>query len=312
MVIMTSDKKPLAEASAAQAQILSEALPFMRRYAGKTVVIKYGGHAMGNPELSKKFYRDIVLLRHVGLNPIVVHGGGPQIEAMLKKLQIQSEFIDGLRVTDEATVDVVEMVLAGSINKQIVAGITEVGGCAVGICGKDGNLIQADRLNRKTLDPETSLEKAHDLGLVGIPSRINPQVLDAFNDGDITPVIAPIGLGPDNETLNINADMAAGAIARAVNAARLYMLTDVPGVLDAGGELLSEISMTGAQELIRNGTIQGGMIPKIETCIDAVTAGVEAATIIDGRVPHAILIELFTKGGVGTQIGCESNDSDLR
>ena len=306
------NKKPLAEASAAQAQILSEALPFMRRYAGKTVVIKYGGHAMGNPELSKKFYRDIVLLRHVGLNPIVVHGGGPQIEAMLKKLQIQSEFIDGLRVTDEATVDVVEMVLAGSINKQIVAGITAVGGCAVGICGKDGNLIQADRLNRTTIDPETNLKKAYHLGLVGNPSQINPQVLDAFNDGDITPVIAPIGLGPDGETLNINADTAAGAIARAVNAARLYMLTDVPGVLDAGGELISEISMTETQELIRNGTIQGGMIPKIETCIDAVTAGVEAATIIDGRVPHAILIELFTKGGVGTQIGCELSDSDPR
>ena len=294
----TSDLDP----SFAQAQILSEALPYMRRFAGKTVVIKYGGHAMGDATLAERFSRDIVLLRQVGLNPIVVHGGGPQIGAMLEKLQIRSEFIDGLRVTDKATVDVVEMVLAGSINKQIVAGISAAGGYAVGICGKDSNLIQADRLKRATRDPGSNIEKVLDLGLVGDPKQINPYVLEAFNKGGITPVIAPIGLGPDGETLNINADTVAGAIARAVGAVRLYMLTDVAGVLGADGNLISEMTMADAQGLIDDGIIQGGMIPKIETCMDVVNSGVDAATIIDGRVPHAILIELFTKGGVGTQI----------
>ena len=294
----TSDPDP----SFAQAHILSEALPYMRRFAGKTVVIKYGGHAMGDAILAERFSRDIVLLRQVGLNPIVVHGGGPQIGAMLEKLQIRSEFIDGLRVTDKATVDVVEMVLAGSINKQIVAGISAAGGYAVGICGKDSNLIQADRLKRATRDPGSNIEKVLDLGLVGDPKQINPYVLEAFNEGGITPVIAPIGLGPDGETLNINADTVAGAIARAVGAVRLYMLTDVAGVLGGDGNLISEMTMADAQGLIDDGIIQGGMIPKIETCMDVVNSGVDAATIIDGRVPHAILIELFTKGGVGTQI----------
>ncbi len=295
---ITSDPDP----SFAQAQILSEALPYMRRFAGQTVVIKYGGHAMGDAALAERFSRDIVLLRQVGLNPIVVHGGGPQIEAMLEKLQIRSEFIDGLRVTDEATIDVVEMVLAGSINKQIVAGISAAGGYAVGICGKDSNLIRADRLTRTTRDPDTNIEKVLDLGLVGDPKEINPYVLEAFNEGAITPVIAPIGLGPDGETLNINADTVAGAIARAVGAVRLYMLTDVTGVLGGDGNLISEMTMADAQGLIDDGIIQGGMIPKIETCMDVVNSGVDAATIIDGRVPHAILIELFTTGGVGTQI----------
>jgi len=296
------DDNNVAEASVAQAQILSEALPYMRRFSGKTVVIKYGGHAMGDAALAERFARDIVLLRQVGLNPIVVHGGGPQIGAMLEKLQIRSEFIDGLRVTDQATVDVVEMVLAGSINKQIVAGISGAGGYAVGLCGKDGNLIQAERLKRTRRDPDSNIERILDLGLVGDPKTINPHVLEAFNEGDITPVIAPIALGPDGETLNINADTAAGAIAAAVGAARLYMLTDVAGVLDANGDLIQEMTMSEARGLIDDGTVQGGMIPKIETCIDVVNSGVDAATIIDGRVPHAILIELFTKGGVGTQI----------
>ena len=286
----------------AQAEILSEALPYMRRFSGKTVVIKYGGHAMGDPALAQRFSRDIVLLRQVGLNPIVVHGGGPQIGAMLEKLQIKSEFIDGLRVTDKATVDVVEMVLAGSINKQLVAGISSAGGYAVGICGKDGNLIQAERLKRTKRDPDSNIERVLDLGLVGDPKEVNPYILDAFNDGDITPVISPIGLGPDGETLNINADTAAGAIAAAVGATRLYMLTDVAGVLDRDGKVIQEMTMAEAAALTDDGTIQGGMIPKIETCIDVVKSGVGAATIIDGRVPHAILIELFTKGGVGTQI----------
>jgi len=286
----------------AEAKILSEALPYMRRFNGKTVVIKYGGHAMGNPELAKKFARDIVLLRQVGLNPIVVHGGGPQIGAMLEKLQIKSEFIDGLRVTDQETVDVVEMVLAGSINKQIVAGISSAGGYAVGLCGKDSNLILAERLKRTQRDPDSNIERILDLGLVGDPKAINPHVLEAFDRGDITPVIAPIGLGPDGETLNINADTVAGAIAAAVHATRLYMLTDVAGVLDKKGNLIHEMTMSEAASLIEDGTIQGGMIPKMETCMDVVKCGVDAATIIDGRVPHAILIELFTKGGVGTQI----------
>ena len=294
----TSDPSP----SLAQAQILSEALPYMRRFAGKTVVIKYGGHAMGDATLAERFSRDIVLLRQVGLNPIVVHGGGPQIGAMLERLQIRSEFIDGLRVTDEKTMNVVEMVLAGSINKQIVAGISAAGGYAVGICGKDSNLIRADRLERTTRDSGSNTEKVLDLGLVGDPTQINPYVLEAFNKGGITPVIAPIGLGPNGETLNINADTVAGAIARAMGAVRLYMLTDVAGVLGADGTLISEITMAAAQDLIDDGIIRGGMIPKIETCMKVVNSGVDAATVIDGRVPHAILIELFTTGGVGTQI----------
>ena len=294
----TSDPIP----SLAQAQILSEALPYMRRFAGKTVVIKYGGHAMGDATLAERFSRDIVLLRQVGLNPIVVHGGGPQIGAMLERLQIRSEFIDGLRVTDEKTMNVVEMVLAGSINKQIVAGISAAGGYAVGICGKDSNLIRADRLERTTRDSGSKTEKVLDLGLVGDPTQINPYVLEAFNKGGITPVIAPIGLGPNGETLNINADTVAGAIAGAMGAVRLYMLTDVAGVLGADGTLISEITMAAAQDLIDDGIIRGGMIPKIETCMKVVNSGVDAATVIDGRVPHAILIELFTTGGVGTQI----------
>ena len=294
----TSDPSP----SLAQAQILSEALPYMRRFAGKTVVIKYGGHAMGDATLAERFSRDIVLLRQVGLNPIVVHGGGPQIGSMLERLQIRSEFIDGLRVTDEKTMNVVEMVLAGSINKQIVAGISAAGGYAVGICGKDSNLIRADRLERTTRDSGSNTEKVLDLGLVGDPTQINPYVLEAFNKGGITPVIAPIGLGPNGETLNINADTVAGAIARAMGAVRLYMLTDVAGVLGADGTLISEITMAAAQDLIDDGIIRGGMIPKIETCMKVVNSGVDAATVIDGRVPHAILIELFTTGGVGTQI----------
>jgi acetylglutamate kinase len=285
-----------------QAKVLSEALPYMRRFAGRTVVVKYGGHAMGDADLASLFSRDMVLLRQVGLNPVVVHGGGPQIGTMLEKLQIQSEFIDGLRVTNEATIDVVEMVLAGSINKKIVSGINNAGGYAVGLSGKDGNLIHAKRLKRSKRDPDTNIEKVLDLGLVGEPKTINPHVLEAFEKSDITPVIAPIGRGPDGETLNINADTVAGAIAAALKATRLYMLTDVAGVLNKDGKLIPTLSVSEAQQLIEDGTIQGGMIPKIENCIDIVKQGVNAATIIDGRVPHAILVELFTKGGAGTQI----------
>jgi len=285
-----------------QAKVLSEALPYMRRYSDETVVIKYGGNAMIDDDLARFFARDIVLLRQVGLNPIVVHGGGPQIGSMLERLGVKSEFVDGLRVTTEESVAVVEMVLAGSINKEIVNNINEAGGRAAGLCGKDGRLIRAERLKRATRDPESNIERVLDLGLVGQPSHIDPHILESFEHSDITPVIAPIGVGPDGETLNINADTVAGALAAALGAKRLMMLTDVSGVLDPDGELISEMTAEEATAGIDNGAISGGMIPKVETCLDAVRNGVEAAVISDGRVPHAILVELFTAGGAGTLI----------
>lgn len=290
------------ESSLAKASVLSEALPYMRRFTGKTVVVKFGGHAMGDQTLFDLFARDMVLLRQVGIRPIVVHGGGPQIGAMLEKLQIKSEFIDGLRVTDQATIDVVEMVLSGSINKQIVSAINNAGGTAVGLSGKDGNLIRADRLKRTKRDPDSNIEKVIDLGLVGEPKVIAPHVLEAFEDSDVIPVIAPIGIGPDNETLNINADTAAGAIAAATRASRMYMLTDVAGVLDQDKNLISELKASEARAAIESGVITGGMIPKIETCIEAIQGGVDGAAIIDGRVAHTVLVELFTEGGAGTLI----------
>ena len=299
---MTEESNDYAESRVAEARVLSEALPYMRRHAGSTIVVKYGGHSMGDPDLSRLFARDIVLLRQVGINPIVVHGGGPQIGAMLERLGVQSEFVDGHRVTDEVTVEVVEMVLSGTINKQIVSNINEAGGRAAGLSGKDSRLIQADKLTRTTRDPESNIEKVLDLGLVGEPRQVDPHILSCFDNSDITPVIAPIGVGPKGETLNINADTAAGAIASAAAAARLYILTDVVGVLGKDGKVVPEITAAEAQAAIEAGTIEGGMIPKVETCLKALNAGVEAATIIDGRVPHAILIELFTRGGVGTQI----------
>ena len=274
----------------------------MQQYAGETFVIKYGGHAMGDPKLADLFARDIVLLRQIGINPIVVHGGGPQIADMLKRLKIKSEFIDGLRVTDEATVNVVEMVLSGSINKQIVSAINAAGGFAIGLSGKDGNLIRCDKATRTKRDPDSNIEKVLDLGLVGEPNEINPHILALFDESDITPVIAPIGTGPDGETLNINADTVAGAIANAVGAKRLMMLTDVVGVLDKKGKLIAEMPLRKAKALLKNGTIDGGMIPKVNTCLNAIEGDVEGAVIIDGRVEHAILIELFTEGGAGTLI----------
>jgi acetylglutamate kinase len=270
------------------ASVLSEAVPYLARYAGKTVVVKYGGHAMGAG--GETFARDVVLLRQVGINPIVVHGGGPQINRMLDRLGIKSNFVNGLRVTDAATMEVVEMVLAGTINKQLVAAINAVGGCAVGLSGKDGNLIRARRLTRNG-----------DLGFVGEPDRVSEAVLDGFHRAQMIPVIAPIGIGEDGETYNINADTVAGAVAAAAKAARFLLLTDVAGVLDDDKRLISEISAAEARRLIAAGTINGGMIPKIETCIAAVEGGVEAAVILDGRVPHAILLELFTEGA-GTLI----------
>jgi len=284
-----------------KAAVLSEALPYMRRYAGKTILVKYGGHAMGDEALGDSFARDIVLLKQVGINPIVVHGGGPQIGQMLERLKIKSAFIDGLRVTDQATVEIVEMVLSGSINKQIVASINRAGGTAIGLSGKDGRLITARKLERTKRDPGSNIEKVLDLGFVGEPETINAGVLGAFARSDIIPVIAPIGVGVNGETFNINADTVAGAVAAAVRASRLLLLTDVAGVLDRDKKLVSEISVAQARAMIADGTISGGMIPKVETCLASVDGGVEAAVILDGRTAHAILLELFTEGA-GTLI----------
>jgi acetylglutamate kinase len=286
----------------AKANILSEALPYMRRFAGKTFVIKYGGHAMGDDKLAEVFARDVVLLKLVGINPVVVHGGGPQIGKMLERLKIKSEFVDGLRVTDHATVEIVEMVLAGSINKAIVAAINAAGGTAVGLSGKDGKLVTARKVTRTQVDPDSHIEKVLDLGFVGEPDVVNPLVLSVFARSDIIPVIAPTGMGPNGETYNINADTTAGAIAAALGATRLLMLTDVAGVLDKDKKLIPQLSLDEAQRLIREGVISGGMIPKIENCLNAVIQGVEGAVILDGRVPHAILLEIFTSGGAGTMV----------
>ncbi len=274
------------------ARTLTEALPYLRRYAGKSFVIKYGGHAMVEPELANVFAHDIVLLKMVGIHPIVVHGGGPQIGDMMKRLALKSEFVDGLRVTDTATVEVVEMVLAGTINKQIVSAIGAAGGQAVGLSGKDAGLIRA----RKLHSPKG------DLGFVGEPDEVNPQVLKALEGAGMIPVVAPVGFGEDGATYNINADTAAGAIAAAAKAARLLMLTDVAGVLDKDGNLLPDLTIAQVRALMDDGTISGGMIPKLETCVTAVEGGVDAAVILDGRVPHALLLEIFTRHGVGTLI----------
>ncbi|WP_207457047.1 acetylglutamate kinase [Azospirillum sp. SYSU D00513] len=287
----------------AKARTLSEALPYMRRYAGRTFVIKYGGHAMGDDHLAELFARDIVLLKQVGINPVVVHGGGPQIGQMLERLKIKSSFVDGLRVTDKETVGVVEMVLAGSINKQIVAAINNAGGRAVGISGKDGGLITARKLRRTQRDPDSNIEKVLDLGFVGEPYRVNPEILNSLAKSDIIPVIAPIGIDEQGETYNINADTAAGAVAAALGATRFFLLTDVAGVLDKNKQLIPRLSLETARGAIADGTASGGMIPKIETCTDAVEQGVDAAVILDGRVPHALLLEIFTEGGAGTMIG---------
>ncbi|MEE8392882.1 MAG: acetylglutamate kinase, partial [Rhodospirillales bacterium] len=262
-----------AEEYLAQAATLSEALPYMRRYAGQTFVIKYGGSTMSDAGLARFFARDVVLLRQVGVNPIIVHGGGPQIGEMLERLKIKSEFVDGLRVTDAETAEVVEMVLSGAINKRIVTNINQAGGFAVGLSGKDGNLIKAEKLRRTKRDPDSNIERILDLGLVGEPSQINPHVLDFFKETDTTPVIAPIGVGPKGETLNINADTVAGAIASAVAAKRLMMLTDVPGVLDKEGGLIPQLTISEASRLISQGVIKGGMLPKVETCMKAIGDG---------------------------------------
>jgi len=299
---MSKVKSTATKEQLKQAQILSEALPYMKQFAGETFVIKYGGSAMGDKKLSEQFARDVVMMKQVGINPIIVHGGGPQISQMLDKLKIKSDFIDGLRVTDQATVEIVEMVLSGSINKQIVTDINMAGGMAIGLSGKDGGLISARRLRRTKSDPDSNIEQILDLGFVGEPSEINPEALVIFEESDIIPVVAPIGRGPNGETYNINADSAAGAIASAMAAHKLIMLTDVPGILDKDKNLISQLNINEARKLIRNRTISGGMIPKVETCIKAVENHTEAAHILDGRIPHVLLLEVFTAGGTGTMM----------
>ena len=282
------------------ARILSEALPHMQRYDEETIVIKYGGHAMGDEQLARDFARDVVLLEQAAINPVVVHGGGPQIAAMLKKLGIKSEFAAGLRITDAATVEIVEMVLAGSINKEIVGYINDAGGKAVGLCGKDGNMVQAKKVTRTVTDPDSNIEKVVDLGFVGEPDKVNLFVLNAVLGKEMIPVLAPVATSEKGGTFNVNADTFAGAIAGALKAKRLLLLTDVPGVLDKDKNLITDLSVAEARKLIADGTISGGMIPKVETCIYALDQGVEGVVIMDGKVPHAVLLELLTDHGVGT------------
>jgi acetylglutamate kinase len=289
-------------AATEQAHVLAQALPFLRRYAGATVVVKYGGHAMGDEHLAERFGSDIALLKQVGINPVVIHGGGPQINAMLKRLAIQSTFIDGLRVTDAAMVEVVEMVLAGTVNKYVAGLITKAGAMAVGVCGKDGGMIRARKLQRTIRDPDSHIERALDLGFVGEPAAIDARVIHALTGGGLVPVIAPIGVDSDGQTYNINADTVAAAVAGELNATRLLMLTDVPGVLDKDNRLIPSLTLIDVEERIADGTITGGMIPKVENCVEAVRQGVRGAVILDGRVPHACLLELFTEAGPGTLI----------
>lgn len=292
----------LHTSAAAQASIVAHALPYLRRYAGATIVVKYGGHAMGEDALAEEFGRDIALLKQVGINPVVVHGGGPQINAMLHRLAIQSTFVDGLRVTDGAMVEVVEMVLAGTVNKMVAGLINRAGALAVGICGKDGGLIRAKKLTRTRRTTDSAIEQVLDLGFVGEPEHVDVRVIHALTGAGLIPVIAPVGAGADGATYNINADTVAGAVAGALNATRLLMLTDVPGVLDREGKLIPDLTVSDSEAMRADGTISGGMIPKVETCAAAVRQGVKGATILDGRVPHACLLELFTEGGIGTLI----------
>ena len=283
-----------------QAQILSEALPHMQRYDEEIVVVKYGGHAMGEEETARSFARDIVLLEQTAINPVVVHGGGPQIATMLKKLGIKSEFAAGLRITDAATVEIVEMVLAGSINKQIVGYINAAGGKAVGMCGKDGNMVKAKKVSRTLVDPDSNIERVVDLGFVGEPDKVDLTILNQIIGREMIPVLAPVATSADGGTFNVNADTFAGAIAGALKAKRLLLLTDVPGVLDKSENLIPDLSVADARKLIADGTISGGMIPKVETCIYALDQGVEGVVILDGKVPHAVLLELLTDHGIGT------------
>ena len=297
---MTSDNS--LEKGELQARLLAEALPFMQRYENKTIVVKYGGHAMGDISLGRAFARDIALLKQSKINPVVVHGGGPQIGAMLARMGIESKFEGGLRVTDQKTVEIVEMVLAGSINKEIVALINAEGEWAIGLCGKDGNMVFAEKAQKKIKDPDSNIERVLDLGFVGEPVEVDRTLLDLLARSEMIPVIAPVAPGRDGHTYNINADTFAGAIAGALKASRLLFLTDVPGVLDKDKNLIKELSVTEARKLIADGTISGGMIPKVETCIEAIQRGVEGVVILNGKTPHAVLLELLTEHGAGTLI----------
>lgn len=286
----------------AKAETLVEALPYLQRYAGETFVIKYGGHAMGDPEAQRDFAEDVVLLKAVGINPVVVHGGGPQIGRMLKQLGIESKFVGGLRVTDAATAEIAEMVLAGKINKEIVGWVSGLGGRAVGLSGKDANMVLAEKVSRTEPDPNSGMERHVDLGFVGEPAVVDPTILRNLASDNFIPIVAPVALGADGMTYNINADTMAGAIAGALGAKRFFLLTDVPGVLDKDRNLLTDLDQAAIEVLIEDGTIVGGMLPKVATCIAAVNSGVEAAVILDGRVPHAMLLEIFTARGAGTLI----------
>ena len=286
----------------AKAETLTDALPYMQRYARKTFVVKYGGHAMGDATLARNFAQDIVLLKAVGINPVVVHGGGPQIGAMLERVGVESKFVDGLRVTTKETAEIAEMVLSGAINKELVSWIEQAGGSAIGISGKDGGFVKAAKLRRTERDPDSNIERIIDLGYVGEPKKVDRSVVDMISAAGMIPVIAPIGVGDDGATYNINADTMAGAVASALRAARLFLLTDVPGVLDKQGELLTDLDPVRIQALVDEGTISGGMIPKLETCVKAVQDGVEAAVVLDGRIPHAMLLEIFTSKGAGTLV----------
>ena len=286
----------------AKAETLTEALPYLQRYAGKIFVVKYGGHAMGDAGLARDFAADIVLLKAVGINVVVVHGGGPQIGAMLKRVGVESTFVGGLRVTDKETAEIAEMVLSGAINKELVGWINAAGGKAVGISGKDGNFVKARKLRRTEKDPDSNIERIVDLGYVGEPVAVDRDIIDTISKAGMIPVVAPIGVGDDGHTYNINADTMAGAIAAALGAARLLLLTDVAGVLDKSGNLLTDLDPAAVAKLQAEGTISGGMIPKLETCVMAIKGGVDAAVILDGRVPHAMLIEMFTVKGAGTLV----------
>jgi acetylglutamate kinase len=284
------------------ARILAEALPFLQRYDDEIIVVKFGGHAMVDADLAQKFARDMVMLKVCGLNPIVVHGGGPQINRMLDKLAVKPVFREGLRVTDQETMDVVEMVLAGAINKSIVASIQQAGGRAMGISGKDGSLMIAERMVKERKNAETGAIEKIDFGFVGEPARVNIEILQTIMKSDAIPVVAPVGMGWEGETFNVNADTAAAAIATATQAKRLLMLTDVAGVLDKNKELISELKIGDIPALVADGTITGGMIPKVESAAAVVESGVEGVIILDGRVPHSVLLELLTPHGVGTRV----------
>ena len=290
------------EAAGNVAHVLSEALPYIQRFGGKTIVIKYGGNAMVDEDLKAGFARDVVLMKLVGINPVVVHGGGPQIGSLLKRLGKQSEFVQGMRVTDAETMDVVEMVLGGLVNKEIVNLINRHGGSAVGLTGKDGDLIHARKLNLTRDNPEAQAPEIIDIGHVGEVESIDASVVDMLVHGDFIPVVAPIGVGRDGHSYNINADLVAGKMAEVLNAEKLMLLTNTEGLLDKQGTLLTGLTLESVDGLIEDGTITGGMLPKISCAVDAVRAGVNAAHIVDGRVPHAVLVELFTDQGVGTLI----------